>query len=95
LTPLGCSVSDLIAYYEREYGNSVRSAEAKATVKRLKEEEERFKSSGLCQSANSVYVALDVLKNRGGLLGKALFLYQRSYATFEPVEYTELTANGT
>ncbi len=93
LSSPGCSLAPLTSYFE-SFKGTVREDEAKKTLSELKKIETEFRASDFCRETNACFAVLDVLKNRGGLLGKALFIHHRVYADFEPVDYTGLTFNG-
>ncbi len=93
LSSIGCCLGPLISFFEG-YRGTLNEDEAKKTVSILKKVEADFKASDVGKRQNSVFTIVDIIKNRGGLTGKALFIYHRSYADFEPVEYPMLSENG-
>ncbi len=83
------SMHNLIDFYRSTLAGTPREERTDRVVKRLREIEEELRASEETRSKGSVFAVLDIIKNRGGLTSKVVFIYHRSTASFEPVTYGE------
>jgi replicative DNA helicase len=80
-------------FYRSTLAGTFEESKTERIVKKLDEIESALRGNKEMQSKNSCFSVLDIIKNRGGMTSKVLFIYHRATARFEPVEYLEIT-NG-
>lgn len=93
LSPQGCHLSNLIDYYQSTFSGTPQEEMAHRVVERLRQAEERLAQDEAYREKKSEFTILDMIKNRGGMTAKVVFIYHRAVADFEAVEYAE-PANG-
>jgi replicative DNA helicase len=89
LSNQGTRLHNLIDYYRSTLAGTHQEQETGKLVKRLQGIEDEMRESEACKAMQSAFCVLDIIKNRGGMTNKILFIHNRATASFEPVEYFE------
>jgi len=87
LSNQGTRLHNLVDYYRSSLADTHEEQNTEELVRRLQDIEEKLRSSEDRKTLQSVFCVLDIIKNRGGMSSKVLFIYNRATASFEPVEY--------
>ncbi len=92
-TNQGTHLHALIDFYRSTLAGSSEEERGEQLVNQLRKIETELTTSKERRERQSVFSVLDIIKNRGGMTSKVLFIYNRRTASFEPVEYCQET-NG-
>lgn len=80
-------------FYRSALAGGFEEEKTDRIISKLESIEDALRSSAEMKAHNSCFTVLDIMKNRGGMTSKVLFIYNRATANFEPVEYCG-TSNG-
>jgi len=80
---------NLIDFYRSTLAGTQKEERTDRIVAQLQEIEDKLRKSKDARRKRSIFSVLDIIKNRGGVTSKVVFVYHRSTASFEPVDYGE------
>jgi len=90
---LGCSLKPLKDFYRSMYPEAFRKEYVEKVVGNLTHLEKEAASRCPDEDSPFAFTMLDIIKNRGGLHSKALFRFEKTISTFEPIEFLDLPAH--
>jgi replicative DNA helicase len=80
---------NLIDFYRSTLAGTQKEERTDRIVAELQSIEDKLRKSKDARRKRSIFSVLDIIKNRGGVTSKVVFIYHRSTASFEPVSYGE------